>query len=83
MKIKIMTKHIFRILSVLCAACVVISCSIRENLVKMQDEIDELRVQMGEINTSIKALQQILNEIWSGGLLTSVEPVIEDGIGLS
>lgn len=80
MKIKIMTKHIFRILSVLCAACVVISCSIRENLVKMQDEIDELRVQMGEINTSIKALQQILNEIWSGGLLTSVEPVIEDGI---
>ena len=74
-----MTKTISHILLAAFSACALFACTIREQLIDVQDEIDDLRVQIGEMNKSIAALQDILTEIWNGGLLSGVETLMEDG----
>ena len=73
------TKEFFNgaiILALLFVAC---SCSIRNDLIDLQNDIDELRFKVEEMNTSINALQVILGEIRKGGLITSIASFEEDG----
>ena len=80
MFVKTISKTLIRIFLPLVGICCTFSCSLRNDLISIQDDIDDLRVQISEMNTSIVALQEILTEIWNGGLVTSVQAIEEDGV---
>ena len=74
----IMKKHIIILLSTLSLFLAGCGGFVREELVQMQQEIDDLRSQIEPLNNSIKSVHEVATEMANGGFVTSISEISEE-----
>ncbi len=70
-----------KFITLLLSAIMLTACGdmYRDEIASLQNQIDDIKLDIVNLNNDISAIQAIVTEIKNGGYITSMDPLLEDG----